>query len=138
MKAFCPQFSADKHTCPRRKLIARRIASSSEPKCRPAAVLVHSCQHGSASTQHSSASNRQSKFEDTSHEQFYVTLAPPHPWCCPVSYWLKMNTQIIFSLPGLCFVSRCCTRGQTLSQEKKIIVIASLHFSKTVLQSALQ
>lgn len=33
---------------------------------------------------HSSASNRQSNFEDTALQQFYGALTPPHPWCCPV------------------------------------------------------
>lgn len=47
----------------------------------------------------------------------YATLAPPQPWCCPVSHWLKMNTQIIFSLSDLCFVSHYRTLGLILSQD---------------------
>lgn len=113
------------------------VTSSSKPKCRPAAVSVHSCLRSSVSIYHSSASNRLSNFEDRSHERFYAVLAPPHPQCCPVSYWLKMSTEIIFSLPGLWFVSHCDTRGLSLSQERMIIVIPLLHFIKTVSQSAL-
>lgn len=51
----------------------------------------------SAGLQHSSASNSTSNFEITSHEQFYVPLAPPHRRFCPASEWSKVSPEIIFS-----------------------------------------
>lgn len=46
---------------------------------------------------HSFASNSTSNSEDTSHERFYVPLAPPHPQRCPVSEWSNDSPEIISS-----------------------------------------
>lgn len=51
----------------------------------------------SAARWRSFASNSTSNFEDTSPEQFYVPLAPPHPQRCPVAEWSNVSPEIISS-----------------------------------------
>lgn len=105
---LCPQFNVDELKCPQRKLAAASLHHHrNQSAVQSQSVSTHV---STAWCPFSIHLHPTSNFELTSHGQFYVPLAPPHPWCCPVSYWLKISTEIIFSLPGLCFVKSLCYR----------------------------